>query len=263
MALELELDDNPCQYDDDDTDETTKFVLHSPVSNLLANNKQGQLAPLSPTRLPAMNVDNKNLSKPAPRSVEMSKDCDCVRRKGSSSSVVLQILVEDVKEFAHGINNNSSSNKSKVGTLDDDWEKKKPLETLDLSSKKIEIGSNERTVRTGWMRYIGIILAITSSMLFALCILIVKLLANDYHPYSVTFWRFQGVLLPSLLISFYYRVFKKQPIFNMVCPVRSPENRKTVFFLLVSYVHSKIRNGRIKKPFSNFSHSFIFKSFDV
>ncbi|ODN00876.1 Solute carrier family 35 member G1 [Orchesella cincta] len=128
-----------------------------------------------------------------------------VRRKSSTHSILesahvqLQIFVADAKE-----------------------------ELKEL--KQFKKNGKEKTIRTGWKRYIGIILAIMSSMVFALGVLIVKSLPQ-YHPYSVSFWRFQGVLLPTLPMVFYYRFVKKEPIFDSICPATAPGHLKTIILL--------------------------------
>jgi len=51
-------------------------------------------------------------------------------------------------------------------------------------------------------KYLGLILALISSILISLVTLIVKSL-SQYHPLSLVIWRLQGILLPSIIIMAY------------------------------------------------------------
>jgi drug/metabolite transporter (DMT)-like permease len=55
-------------------------------------------------------------------------------------------------------------------------------------------------------RYIGILLALLSSLAFSLGSLLVKRLATDggYHPFNIAVWRFVGIFLPYIPVLAYY-----------------------------------------------------------
>ncbi|CAL8125727.1 unnamed protein product [Orchesella dallaii] len=180
-----------------EVDETEQFISSSNANNSLPNSDDCDDNQSS--------KNNNNVLNESPLSHVY--DHNHVRRKSSthsileSSHVKLQILVAGAKE-----------------------------ELKEL--KEISKTGKQKTIRTGWKRYIGIILAIMSSMVFALGILIVKLLPQ-YHPYSVSFWRFQGVLLPTIPLVFYFRLVKKEPIFSSICPATAPGHGKTIILLFL------------------------------
>ena len=70
-----------------------------------------------------------------------------------------------------------------------------------LSKDKDAVGHEEKNsysksktnpkLKTGWKRYIGILLAFAATMSYSLATLIVKL-CDGYHPFTLSFWRFQG-----------------------------------------------------------------------
>ena len=68
--------------------------------------------------------------------------------------------------------------------------------------------SGEKAEKTGWRRYAGIFLAITSSFFYSLTIVIAKMM-EDYHPLNLTVWRFMGILVPAVPITLYYKYVKK------------------------------------------------------
>lgn len=232
--------DNHIDYDDERTQfilpssQTRHHRLSSGVSIISMADPQSSEAagnPTIPVEVPVVGPD-----KGTPATAVGGQRRNSVQSIISNAQIQLQMIVQDVKgelkELAVG-NNNSIKTK-----LTDDIEKtvgENDHHEVQKTKKLVKGGDEgkEKTVRTGWRRYIGIILGITSSMLFALTILIVKLLAKDYHPYSVSFWRFQGVLLPTFPIVIYYRLVKKQKIFDMVCPPNAPGHAKTLLFVLV------------------------------
>src|SRR4051812_34426563 len=81
-------------------------------------------------------------------------------------------------------------------------------------------------------RYLGIGLALISSILFPLAALLVKALVQ-YHPYNVALWRFQGVVWPSLLMTCYHECLKKEDIFRPLLPP-TEGSWKTLLFSVVS-----------------------------
>lgn len=231
-----EENDNHSEYDDERTQfilpssQTHNHRLSSSISIVSMADPQTPASAESPAEMPVVEPDKGAAAGGGQRR-------NSVQSIIGNAHIQLQMLVQDVKgelkELAIG-NNNSIKTK-----LTDDVEKivgDKNHHEVQKTKKLVTGGEEkEKTVRTGWRRYIGIILGITSSMLFALTILIVKLLAKDYHPYSVSFWRFQGVLLPTFPIVIYYRLVKKQKIFDMVCPPNAPGHPKTLLFVLVRF----------------------------
>jgi len=95
--------------------------------------------------------------------------------------------------------------------------------------------NKKKPIRKGFCgRYLGIILALGSSVIFPLGGLAVKALGENYHTYSISVWRFQGVLLPAIPIALYHRCIKGDMIFDTVLPLGEPGKIKMLCFLVVS-----------------------------
>ncbi|OXA60250.1 solute carrier family 35 member G1 isoform X2 [Folsomia candida] len=76
---------------------------------------------------------------------------------------------------------------------------------------------------TGCRKYIGLTLTLLSGLLYSLAALLAKLLKDDYHPFMISIWRFQGVFAPSILLVLYRVVLMKQPDFKPVWPLKTRE----------------------------------------
>lgn len=81
-------------------------------------------------------------------------------------------------------------------------EKEKEIEALGLGSIAFSYlpapnpinetrTNNQPKIKTGWKRYIGVVLAIVATVAYSLATLIVKF-CDKYHPFTLSFWRFQG-----------------------------------------------------------------------
>jgi len=113
---------------------------------------------------------------------------------------------------------------------------KKPIQIVEKQSLLLEnrVSSDQKipVAKTGCRRYLGIGLALSSSLVFSLSTLLVKMLPH-YHPYSVTFWRFAGgILIPMFPIMLFCRWGLKMPIFDSLLPICAPGNPKT--WILIS-----------------------------
>jgi hypothetical protein len=100
------------------------------------------------------------------------------------------------------------------------------------SSKSSNNKKSKKEARTGIGRYLGIILALVASIVFPLAALVVKSLSN-YHTYSISLWRFQGIFLPSILLVTYHRFCRQEKIFDTILPITAPGKLKTFGFLVV------------------------------
>lgn len=87
---------------------------------------------------------------------------------------------------------------------------------------------------TGCRKYIGLTLTLLSGLLYSLAALLAKLLKDDYHPFMISIWRFQGVFAPSILLVLYRVVLMKQPDFKPVWPLKTREKVIAFTVLMVS-----------------------------
>ena len=234
-----ETDERIHYSSDSDTDPTTVLI---PLTTMNRDQKgdcgdqergQEQICPAKSRSTPSPNSEEPEICNGS--SCNNNKQ-NC-RRNSQSQSLVgsahiqLQLFVEDVKVELKELTTQCTGTKSKA--------EKKSESADENGNEKVseEKDEKKKKPRTGWRRYLGIILAVSSSALFALCILIVKSLP-EYHPYSVSLWRFQGILLPAIPVAFYCRVIKKEKIFDRILPITAPDHLKTLFFLFVSSLHT-------------------------
>ncbi|CAG7830266.1 unnamed protein product [Allacma fusca] len=70
-------------------------------------------------------------------------------------------------------------------------------------SHDISDGS-DRMGKTGLKKYGGMMLAFSASFFFSLTVVMVKIL-KDYHPLSISVWRYLGILVPSIPIVLYFQ----------------------------------------------------------
>ena len=90
---------------------------------------------------------------------------------------------------------------------------------------------------TGWKRYLGMGLAIFSSAVFSLTVIIIKTL-DEYEVSSRAFWRFQGILIPSVPLLLLGLCGKnKRNIFEPIHPICQRDKLKTFVYLFVSEMH--------------------------
>jgi hypothetical protein len=90
---------------------------------------------------------------------------------------------------------------------------------------------------SGFKRYLGILLALFASLVLSLSSIIVKSISDEYHPYSISVWTFQGMFLPSIVILLYHKFANKQQVFHGVVPLCSQVSFKNQFLLLVRNFH--------------------------
>jgi hypothetical protein len=83
-------------------------------------------------------------------------------------------------------------------------------------------------------KYLGLMLALLSSILISLVTLIVKSLPQ-YHPLSLVIWRLQGVLLPSIILMSYLKGGKGVDLFQPVWPLSSWNKWSLIIILAVSW----------------------------
>jgi drug/metabolite transporter (DMT)-like permease len=82
----------------------------------------------------------------------------------------------------------------------------------------------------------GILLALLSTFTYSLSTVLLKILINrsNYHPFTVSVWRFQGMVIPSIFILarhlFVNRKNKKGTIWNSIFPVTN--SRKALVFII-------------------------------
>lgn len=88
--------------------------------------------------------------------------------------------------------------------------------------------------------YWGIMLSLFSGLASTFGGLIVRHL-KSFHPFSLATYRFQGILLPTLILVFYYRFVKKQNVFNAIWPVTEKEKLiKFSFTIVISKLHQTV-----------------------
>ncbi|CAL8091693.1 unnamed protein product [Orchesella dallaii] len=71
-------------------------------------------------------------------------------------------------------------------------------------------------------KYIGILLTLVASGALALSSICVKVIPG-YHPYSVSVWTFQGILLPSLIVLLFSCLIKKENVIKLSKPIEDLE----------------------------------------
>lgn len=75
----------------------------------------------------------------------------------------------------------------------------------------------------------GIFLTLGSGLIFTIAGLIVKYL-KDYHPVSLAVFRFQGVLVPALVLALYSHYVKREQVFSTIWPLTNQEQRRKFIF---------------------------------
>ncbi|OXA59616.1 hypothetical protein Fcan01_05501 [Folsomia candida] len=79
-------------------------------------------------------------------------------------------------------------------------------------------------VRGVCQKYLGIILALFASLVFSLSSIIVKAISENYHPYTLSLWTFQGLFLPSFVVLLFQCGFGKNPVCHRILPLRAKGN---------------------------------------
>lgn len=114
--------------------------------------------------------------------------------------------------------------------------------TKKLNSNETEADLKEKPNaphRKGWRKYIGLILTIVHVITFTLSALLVKFL-DGYHPLALSFWRFQGVFLPSAVVLAYHSIDclhkneSSTPVLKNILPPFKDGNWKRILMVFVS-----------------------------
>jgi hypothetical protein len=105
------------------------------------------------------------------------------------------------------------------------------------SASKISIRSEDEesaaALALGLRKYLGFFLTLLSGLLYSLAALLVKLLKDKYHPFMISIWRFQGVLIPSILLVTVRLWCMKRSDFQSVWPLTEKRKAKTFIILMV------------------------------
>lgn len=110
----------------------------------------------------------------------------------------------------------------------------------DKTDKVDKDGDEPQKEKGCYRKYIGIFLTLLSGLLYSLAALLVKLLKDDYHPFMISIWRFQGVFAPSILLVLYRVGIMKQPDFRPVWPLKDHEK-------MVAFTVLMVRGEKLKK----------------
>ncbi|ODM97549.1 Solute carrier family 35 member G1 [Orchesella cincta] len=100
-----------------------------------------------------------------------------------------------------------------VGATDVDSDNGGEGDTLNREIKACVERRSERPCQ----KYLGILLTLVASGALALSSICVKAIPN-YHPYSVSVWTFQGILLPSLIVLLFSCLIKKENVVKLSKP---------------------------------------------
>jgi len=96
-------------------------------------------------------------------------------------------------------------------------------------------GEGDYEDRREWHKYLGISLALFASLVFSLGSIIVKSISEEYHPFSISVWTFQGILIPSLIVLMAQRICGSDDVFKGVWPLKSQTSCLNIFLLLVRF----------------------------
>ena len=73
----------------------------------------------------------------------------------------------------------------------------------------------------GWRRFAGVFLTLLSCVTLSLMALVTKVL-KEYHPFTLSFWRYFGSGVPSFFIVLWYIYWKKEQILAPLWPEATP-----------------------------------------
>jgi len=105
----------------------------------------------------------------------------------------------------------------------------KMVEDIPEESEDAEKGSTKCACKN----YLGIFWTLESGFIFTSAGVIVKYM-KDFHPVTLAAFRFQGVLLPALVLALYSHYVRKEEVFSTVWPLSDKEKLKKVLFNCVS-----------------------------
>lgn len=100
------------------------------------------------------------------------------------------------------------------------------------------VGVGERASRwwsscCGCREYWGILLSLCNGLASTFGGLIVRY-KDDFHPFSLAAYKFQGILLPALLIILYYYFVNKRNVFDTIWPLKDKDTLMKFGFTIVS-----------------------------
>lgn len=83
--------------------------------------------------------------------------------------------------------------------------------------------------------YCALVFGFSASLFFSLTLLLAKVLKNrDHHPISIAFWRYLGILVPSIPLGlFYFLRGKKHKVVGSVWPIQDMDKAANALALLV------------------------------
>lgn len=90
--------------------------------------------------------------------------------------------------------------------------------------------------------YCALVLSFSASLFMSLTLLLAKVLKNrDHHPISIAFWRYLGILIPSVPLGMYYFLRgKKSKVVGSVWPIHDMDKAANGLALLVCMQAVKI-----------------------
>lgn len=124
------------------------------------------------------------------------------------------------------LSNNITPN-FKIGQLEENSSK---INLAEANSETTSISSSD--LNKGYKKYIGFALTLLSGLLYSLAALIAKLL-NDYHPFLISVWRFQGVLFPCVIVILFKIYVQKKYVFDSIWPLKDEQKARTFYILML------------------------------
>lgn len=109
---------------------------------------------------------------------------------------------------------------------------------LEEDDKRIQI-VQKRAIEIWLHKYLGIILALFSSLAFSFSSIVGRKISDKYHPYTVSLWTFQGILFPSMAILIFNLIVKKRDKnFCGICPLNSSRQVWKFSLIVVSVAYT-------------------------
>ncbi|ODN00890.1 Solute carrier family 35 member G1 [Orchesella cincta] len=89
--------------------------------------------------------------------------------------------------------------------------------------------------KTGWRRYIGLVFALLCSLFFSVTVVLAKVLQQNHghHPFTITMWRYAGILIPSIPIAMYFEKCTEVRVFETLWPITRKGNWKNLLAYLM------------------------------
>ncbi|CAL8125747.1 unnamed protein product [Orchesella dallaii] len=157
----------------------------------------------------------------------MEKETETINIGATEASVFLPVSEDD------------NGNEVKVCTFSPPTSTEHPYKTYKMveevpeADRKGDDDDLESTsAKCACRNYFGIFWTLGSGFIFTVAGVIVKYMKN-YHPLTLAAFRFQGVLLPALILAFYSHYKKKQVVFGTIWPLTDKEKLRRVLFICV------------------------------